>query len=249
MGLFDIFTPTAPATPTPPAVPATPTPPGNIPDPNAPVSTDISGTAPNGIIPAPVEPAIPETPLDKFKDLWETPPVDPNAPAPPEPLKPLSAEDVQKAVSGANFTDAITPENLAAITAGGEDAQQAFQEAMNAVAKQVMVQSTLVNNKLTEQAVAKAIKSHTDSLPDLLREQGVTDHMNTSNPLFKSPAVKPIMEATRAQLLQKFPNATASELTKMTQDYIVAMGEAFAPTPITDSAAGTTDWEAFLQAK
>lgn len=190
-----------------------------------------------------------DTPLAQFQDLWKDVPNDPNKPNTPAQPAELTAETVQKIVENVNFSQQVTPETLAAIAGGGEDAAAAFTNAMNEVARQVMVQSTLVNNKLTERAVEQAVKSHTENLPALLRSQAASDHLVTSNPLFSNPAVKPVIEATQSKLLAKFPNATHAELTEMTQNYIIAMGEAFAPPKSVNdnSDSSTTDWEAFLK--
>lgn len=248
MGLFDIFTSqpaTQPATQQ-PASPQQQQPgaPGNIPNPGeagaAPATTN-GGTLPA----APTEPAD-NSPLATFKDLWEPIPTDPNAPSDTAP-KPLSAEDVQKVVSKVDFTSMLGQETLASIAAGGEEAQKAFQQAMNTVAQQVMVQSTMVSNKLTEQAVAAAVAKQMKELPSLLREQSIANHSAESNPIFKNPAVKPIIESTQKQLAQKFPNATPQEIATMTKNYIIAMGEAFGPPPATNKSEDGTDWEAFLR--
>jgi hypothetical protein len=148
-------------------------------------------------------------------------------------------------MAGANFAPQITAEQQAAITAGGEGAQEAFNAALNSVAQQVMTQATLVGNKLGEKQIQAAIEKHMATIPELLRTQGSTEHLRTTNPIFENPAVKPVVEATQAQLLQKFPNATHAEITTMTQDYILAMGESFAP-PGPTTPDGEQDWNAFL---
>lgn len=261
MSFMDIFkqapivTPTVqPVAPTPgvvtpnPVIPASPIP-GNIPAPTVSAEPGTGQQAPALPVPAPTpaEPAEPKSPLDEFTNLWDTKPVDPNAPAPVEAPE-LNAESVQTAVAKADFSSAITPETLAAISAGGDDAQTAFATAMNVVAQKVMTQAIMVNDKLTKQAIAKASKAYEDSLPEMLRASAAADHLKTSNPLFSNPAVKPVIEATQAQLLQKFPNATHAEITKMTQDYIIAMGESFTPKAVVnDNSGGETDWEKYLE--
>ncbi len=260
MGMFDIFTQTPPApvvapTPAPvagqpvvPAVPGQPIPgapvePGMIP-PGAGV-TDPNNTTIPPVVAEPVvaEPITPELPLDQFKTLWDAVPIDPNAPKPDVPVE-LKAEDIQKAVAKANFTQAITPEQLKAIGAGGEEAQKAFAEAMNGVARQVMVQATLVGSKITDNAVAKALELERAKIPQMLRDQATSAHLSDTNPLFDNPAIKPIIEQTKAQLLAKNPTATPEQITQMTQDFILAMGEAFAP-KAPDLAPGETDWSKF----
>lgn len=251
--MFDIFTqtPAAPAAaptavPVPgQPVPGTPVEPGMIP-PGAGVTDPNNSTIPLTVTePVVAEPDKPELPLDQFKTLWDDVPIDPNAPKPAVPAV-LKAEDIQKAVANANFTQAITPEQLTAIGKGGEEAQQAFTEAMNLVAQQVMVQATLVGSKITNSAVAKAIELERDKIPQMLREQATTAHLTDTNPLFDNPAIKPIIEQTKAQLLAKNPSATPAEITQMTQDFILAMGEAFAP-KVPDLAPGETDWTKFVE--
>lgn len=253
--LQSIFGNNAPQQPAAPATPAVdpsqqqqqavPPQQGNIPATPAVVTDPNNPTAP---VTPPATEAVPENPLDSYKALWDTPPVDKDNPAPAEP-QPLTAEQLQQAVSKANFSNSITPETLQAISAGGEDATTAFASAMNEVAKQVMVQATLVNNKLTEKAVADAVAKQQATIPDLLRQQAAATHAKDTNPIFNNPAIKPIVEATQSQLLQKFPNATPAELTKMTQDYITAMGSAFAPQEAVNNNSGTgeVDWDAFLK--
>ena len=263
MGILDIFksapapavtpastpasgAPVNPANPQAPgavAVPAAPIQPGNI-QPLKDAPAPGNGVVPGSTTPTPAEPKVPESPLDQFKDLWQAVPVDANSPTPAVPAE-LTAEQVQQAVSKASFTESITPEQLTAIAAGGEEAQKAFTEAMNSVAQQVMVQATMVSNKLTERAVSAALEKQNALIPEMLRKQASTAHLNDTSELFSNPAIQPVVQATQAQLLQKFPNATPLEITTMTQDFIVAMGEQFSPKASTDS--NDTDWSNFLK--
>lgn len=235
--------PAAPATPAQQQGAEVPQQQGNIPAAPTVASNPNNPTAP--VTPAPTE-AENNDPLAGFKNLWDNEPKTGNE-GETEPA-PLTAEQLQKAMANANFSSGITPEMMQAISAGGDEATQAFQNAMNNVAKQVMVQATLVNNKLTEKAVADAIAKQQALIPDLVRKQATTAHVNDTNPLFSNPAIKPVVEATQSQLLAKFPNATPAEITKMTQDYISAMGKAFMPQQtVNDNGAGETDWDKFLQ--
>ena len=80
----------------------------------------------------------------------------------------------------------------------------------------------------------------------MLRTQSAANHLKDTNPIFSNPAIQPVIEATQQQLLSKFPNATPAEITAMTNNYILAMGEAFAPKPVTP-VSKDTDWENFIQ--
>lgn len=248
MGILDMFrtTEVVPVVATPIVAPTT-----NIPDPGAPLTVVTPATEANGVVPTtPVEPVTPEdtSPLAPFKDLWEDVPTDPDNPDPPPTSFALNPADVEKAVAKTDFSSAITPDQLKAIGEGGEAAQVAFAESMNAVAKQVLTQATLVSSKLAENMLDKALAKQAEQIPGLVRDNITTSHLNDSNPIFSNPAVKPVIEATKAQILIKFPDATPAEVTKMTEDYILAMGEAFAPAPAksTDTTKGT-DFSKFLE--
>ena len=235
MGMFDMFT----AKPV--ETPATPTPatPGNIPanvDPNTPAAP--------GNPAAPVVPAIPDSPLDQFKTLWEPIPTkEGDIPSGPVPLDPVKLQEI---VSKADFTKALNPENIAAITAGGEGASKAFIDSLNLVAQQVLMQSTMAANQMTEHAISAALANQATAIPNMIKAQSLSSNLN-SNPIFTNPAVTPIMEAVKAQLLAKNPDATAAQLTEMTQNFVTVLGEAFTPKVAAPESADTVDWGKFLQ--
>ena len=249
--MFNLFgnnpapTPTAPTAPAQPAAPvAQPVAaePGNIPptvDPNAPPPTAESA-------PAPVAAPVDNSPLAEFNTLWDTVPNKDGEPAPL--VQPLNPAKLQEVIAKSDFSTAVTQENLTAIQAGGDEASAAFASSMNQVAQTVMNQSLLASNKMIEQAVDRVNKSWEDKLPGILRKQNLNESLVSSDPVFKNPAIKPIMEATQAQLASKYPNATVAELTTMTQNYIKAMGEAFSPTKAInpESPDADMDWERFM---
>ena len=240
-------TPAAPNTAT-PAPTATPAAPGNLPDGAGVTNPATPGTDVNGVVPAtPAEPATTDSPLAQFDKLWEpvtTPEGQDDTPVQLDPAK------LQEIINKADFTKTISPENLNRIAAGGEEAQAAFTESLNTVAQQVLLQSTMASNKMVEQAIATALAKQTASLPDLIKSQTTTNNLQTANPIFSNPAVKPIIEAVQAQLAAKNPNATANELTEMAQNFVTVMGEAFSPTPDASTEAnqgqGDIDWTKFL---
>jgi len=248
MSILDMFRSTpqqtsqqqAPAAPA-PQVPATP---GNIPDQASNPAQSTQATAANGVVP--VTPKD-DSPLAQFNTLWDTKATDSNTPNAPAAL---NQADIATAVSKIDFTSFMTPDNLAAISAGGEGATQALQAALNTLAQNVLTQSTMVNNKLAEKNIADAQAALEARLPAMLRSQTAAAHLKDKNPLFSNPAVKPVIEATQAALLRQYPQATPAEITEMTNNYIVSMGAAFAPQPVINNAdqADNVDWEAFMKA-
>ena len=203
------------------------------------------GTAPNGVVPAGEQKEV--SPLDNYQDFWHNDPTaKPQAEFAPEQLDPTKLQEV---VSKTNLTSVITPELQARINAGGDDAQVAMVEAMNTVAQQTLMQSTTVANKMIEAQVMKAVEAMTAKVPALVKAQSLTNNLHEQNPLFKNPAVAPIIEATTAQLQTKFPTASAQELTVMAQDYVKAMTESLnpAPAPKSDATSGEVDWSSYLE--
>ena len=235
MSIFDMFKPQAPA-----PAPVTPANPGNLPEASN-IAVNADGTPAVAALPKEAE-----SPLAEFKGLWETAPVDPNAPVPQAGYKAPTAEQIQAAVGKADFSKHFTPEQLAAVTNGGEGSQEALLALLNTVGQQSLAQSTMVSSQLSQKAMEAAIAAEVAKMPSMLRSASVTDHMKTSNPLFSNPAVKPIVDQTKAQLEIKYPNASNSEIANMTESFILAMGAEFAPkvTPVADK--GDTDWDSFF---
>lgn len=216
---------------------------------NIPAAPVVSSDPNNPTVPtSSSEGSYEESPLAAYKDLWDNA-NSKSQTSSDQPSVKLNPADVQKVIAKADFASVITPEQLTAISEGGEPAQQAFMQAMNSVAQRVMLQSTLVNNRLAEQAISKAIANAESKLPDALRKYSSSDYARTSTPLLSNPAVKPIADAVQSQLLSKYPNATNEDITRMTKEFIQAVGEQFAPKPdiVNNSATGETDWENFFR--
>lgn len=252
MGIFDMFIPSQPAQQAAPAQPAQqqqPATPGNIPDPQV-VDQQTAQTPANGQVPAQSasESKTTDSPLDQFADLWKNEPnTDANSGAANQAAPQLTQENLQQVMSKVDFAKSISPEQMQAVAAGGEGATAALAQMLNSVAQQTMVQSTLVNNKLMEQAIAKTKADTMASMPDLVRQHAASSHLKDTDPLFSNPAIQPVIQATQQQLLQKYPNATPQELTSMTQNFIRAMGETFNPQAPAASSPNETDWSTFLE--
>ncbi len=160
----------------------------------------------------------------------------------------LDPAKVQEAMNKADFSGVLTQENLSAIAEGGEGAMNAFRESMNALARQVMSQSTLVANKMIETQVTKALESHQSQLPGLLKKQTLKDNLGSANPLFKNPAIKPVAEAVQMQLAAKYPDASVAEVNEMVSNFLTTMSGAFNPNQQSSDTADleSTDWSKFL---
>jgi hypothetical protein len=207
------------------------------------VAVDANGIP---IVPAVVEQKD-ESPLAQFKDLWETAPVDPNKKDEPAAYVPPTAEEIQKAVGKVDFTKNFTSEQLAAVTAGGEEGQAALLQLLNTVGQQSLAHSTGISTKLNEQAMSAAIAEQVAKIPALVRAQSVQAHAKDTNPLFDNPAIQPFIQASQEQLQIKFPNDTPAQITEKVQAYITAMGEHFAPAPVVKGGVAADDWSDYLE--
>lgn len=257
MDIMSLFR-TAPATPA-----QTPAGPSQVNQPGQPLpgTQAGAGTAPNGMVPSQGqavnvgqngEPSPAASPLDTFKDLWQTP-----ANTPDDSSGPMfAAVDPQKLMESAgkvDFAKAVTPEQMQAIAAGGEGAVKAFAESMNKIAQTVYAQSAFATTKIVDQAMTRQQESFAKQLPSMVKKFSVNENLQTDNPLLSNPALTPLVSALSEQLVRKNPNATSSEIQQQVNDYFRALGTSFAPkppeTPATRAAAKAAkaeDWSAFL---
>ena len=163
-------------------------------------------------------------PLDAFAGLWQTAPeLDENG----NPVKAETPKDltnlltidpakIGEAASKVNFSSAITPEQIEAITAGGEEAQKAFVEAMNSVSQQVFSQSLVANASLLQEALSKTDVIIDRKTDESIKRHNISDKITGSNELLAHPAVSPLVEVVKSNLTSKFPDATPQEISENT---------------------------------
>lgn len=230
--------------------------PGNIPASAPNTGNAPAGAAPNGALPGnqDANPKPDATPFDQFADLWNNAPTDPNAPKSQGVFGDVDPKKFMEAAGKIDFTKVVTPEQLQAISAGGEGAMASFAAALNAVAQTTYAQSAFASTKIVEQALARSKDSFLAELPQHIKQQTVKENLRAENPVFSNPAVQPIISALEAQLTVKFPQANAGEITTMAKQYVEALGTSFAPKPppAVDPRTGKavreeTDWSTFLQ--
>lgn len=204
-------------------------------------------TAPNGLVPT--QPVVEVTPFDTFKDIWQTPSntgTDPNAPM----FAGVDPKKLMESAGKVDFAKIISPESLAAISAGGEGATKAFAAAMNSVAQSVYAQSAFATTKIVDEAMTRQRDQFNTNLPSLITSHTANASLVKSNPLLSNPAVTPLVDALRETLIRKNPNATSEEITGQVTDYFNALGTSFAPKasvdPATARAAKSEDWSSFL---
>lgn len=239
----------APANPNVPTNPNTPAP-GN-PTQVANPTQALPGSAPgnantdaNGLIPA----GTPASPLDAFKDMWETPPIDPKNPVPGSMFANMDPKRVLESARKVDFTSTVTPERLAAVAAGGQTGVAEMLKIINEVGQNGYAQSAMSTAKIVENALAKQRDEFNAALPAQLRKLSANDSLRANNPILEHPAVAPLVPAMTQMFQQRNPNATTADIQTQVQDYFAAVSSAFAPKPVPTAAElGETDWNKFLQ--
>lgn len=229
--------------------------PGNIPATAPNTAATTPNTAPNGVVPGNVD-ANPKpadaTPFDSFKDLWKTD-ATPEGQAPQGVFGNVDPKRFMEAAGKIDFAKVVTPEQLQAISSGGEGAMQSFAAALNAVAQSTYAQSAFATTKIVEQAMARSKDNLLAELPQHIKQQTVRENLRAENPVFSNPAVQPIISALEAQLTVKYPSASAGEITTMAKRYVEELGTSFSPKQQQQQVAGKqgsreeTDWSTFLQ--
>lgn len=241
------------ATAAPVVVQPAPTP-GNIPA-NAATTTASTagpGTAPNGTVPATTDTtgAQNKSGLDQFADLFQT---DPNAAVQGQPLFNISHEKMMESARKQDFSAAATPEQMAAIEAGGKEAFAAMAQVMNTVAQNVYAQATFTTTKLIEKGLDVGGYAKHSDVDGRIRSSSVSNSLRDNNPLFNHAAAAPLLRMVSDQMLVKYPNATPAEISTMAQDYLANFASA-AQAPAVAAAeskakqgAKTDDWSNFLE--
>lgn len=210
-----------------PAAPQTPAQPGNLP-----VQNNNPAAANNPSVPAASVAATADAPapqgLDKFNDIWNIPD-DQKPKAPASPFAGVTPEAIQQVAGKTDFSKVVTPEVLAKISAGGDEGVAAMMQAMNAVAQTTYAQSAQAAIKLSETAIASQREELLKELPTLIKNQTVNENLRTANPIFKNPAVAPMLDMLKGQLQAKNPTASAAEIQAQAQEFILTFAETVKP--------------------
>lgn len=229
--IMDLFR-ANPANGVPAAAPAVNAPPSGQPNANGglPGTQVTNNTAPNGVVPT--QPVAEPTPLSeleaKYKDIWTPVKVegDPNL---ADSFKALDPAKVMETAKTMDFSRAVTPELMAKVAAGGQDAVAALGQIINGLGQTVSGQQTVVAGKLIEQALEAQRADIMRQLPTLVRQHAVGDSLQGLNPALSNPALAPMVDAMKAQAIAKNPTASAAEISKYVNGYFESLGAVFAP--------------------
>lgn len=191
---------------------------------------------------APAEPAAPAgsatpeqtsdtkvDPLDSFSKLWETP----QNQNKPDDLFKVNSEDLDKAVSGFNFTQDPAFADMSKKALEGDSA--ALNSLLNSTGQRITKTILTMVPHIIQAAVDKRVNALDSSLPTKIKEIQASDSLRSDDARFNHPSVAPVFQAIQKQFMVANPNASASEINTLVKDYIIKMSSVVSPTQSSES--------------
>ena len=200
--------------------------PGNVQKPADPKATQANPAAdpvnlpPNGEANPTTD--APKSPLDEFKNLWDTPK---NAPTDPR-SQPLLTNDPAKfaaATKQLNFAANIDPQLVTKALAGDP---QAFKDAINIAAQEAFAASANFGTQTLEGATQKN-NQRTDEVLEKKFKEFMLKQQTTDNPVLNHPATAPILDLTKRQLLAANPGMSPFEIQAKAEQYVQQFAQQF----------------------
>lgn len=190
--------------------------------PGADTKTKGEGTAPAALAQV-LDPKDDKSPLAGFVDLWKTgdsQPLDLSK-AVTFDLDPAKLAEAAKAL---DFTKAIDPKLAEAALKGDANALSAV---LQSVSQSSYVQSAALSAKLIEAALAKQADAFKAALPNLVKRATVNENLRggDNSEFLNHPAVAPLVSLLEQQLTEKYPKASAAEITTHARKYMTGLGD------------------------
>jgi len=164
-----------------------------------------------------------DDPMLDFKGLWEDDPVDPNNPPEVEPTTFLPTIDpvkLQENFNKIDFSKYASPEETAAIIAGGEGAAKAHSSILNKSMRQAMLTMFTASSKMVEAGLTTAQERFLKKVPGHVKNVLVEGNLTKSSKLMSNPAFAPMIEGARQRYQEKFPKATADQISNAVERYL-----------------------------
>jgi hypothetical protein len=165
-----------------------------------------------------------QSPLAEYGDIWQTKSNENNSKD-----FAINQEKLTEMASKMNFMGGVTPEQLAAVGNGGDEAVNAITEILNKVGQTSFARALEASSHLTNTALRTSNDSLQTELPKLVRNVSVSNNLRAENPMFNDPAVAPLLGAVEQQLANKYPDATAEEVTAHARKYLEQVAGVFNP--------------------
>jgi len=161
----------------------------------------------------------------------------------------VNPEQLQSQVRSMNFMQGVaTPELLAQVAEGGEKGVQAMLMMVNGAAQNAFAQSALATQKISSESLNRALPHVDKRIDGMFRDKEIDKSVFGSNPMFKHPAVKPMVQALIPQLKLQYPNASSEELAQAAGEYFMNFTKSLQPeTPKTPAQQDAEfDWSSWL---
>lgn len=204
------------------------------------------------------------SPLDQFKELWQTGANSDPAKATADQQKAADriknrSEKIKAAAKSLDYSRVIKPE-LAQKALSGD--VNSFMQILNAVGQSSFAHALSQSHLHSDEAFSEFETSVFSKLPTELRKHQAMNTTLEGNSALNHPSIRPLVEGVQQQLTAAFPDATPAEIHKKTLEYFQATGKLFANTSgdgknpgsgedsaVLDErqqmAAGTYNWENF----
>lgn len=157
-------------------------------------------------------------PLIDFNKLWQNNNVDAQgnpvaAPAKKSYVPQMQPEQLQQVVGNMDFTRGVmTPERVAALTAGGEGAVAAINDIINGALRQATMVNFNASTRIMSQSLDAAEAGFLEKVPTHVRDVMTTNALTSSNPLMQDPTYGPLIDVIRGQIQSQFPKATPDQV-------------------------------------
>jgi hypothetical protein len=231
-----------------------------VPDPGNPTNPANSTGSPDGSVGAFGKVDDGKSPLDSYKDLWQ-PAKDTKAGSPPSlvPTFTMDMTKIQTAAGQLDFTKGLDTETISMALKG--DAQ-ALAKALNTTAQSGFAHAVAATGTIVKEALQQQSDTFFKTVvPDMFRRERIAQGVQEANPAFADPALAPLVQATERQMAQKYPQASAAEITQYTRDFLSNAASAIAKgnkqqitdiptldnTSVYGNMGGTTDWDNWIK--
>lgn len=173
----------------------------------------------------------------------------------PQKLFDLDPAKLSEGLKGFNSTQGIKQEDLAAITAGGEEAGAALLRILNASNQATLQAAITATGGMTSSAFERAMPSLDGKINSQVRTQQINSQLKSGSPLMQSEAARPMLTALAQQFSAKHQDASPEEIIAMVDDYMVTMSESMGMVKPGSAGAGSqgnqgkakdTDWASWF---
>lgn len=191
-----------------------------------------------------------QDPLDSFNSIWQNPNTagkEGQVAKGPEGQKTsyvnLDQEGIKKFVGGINFTKDIPQELMQAASSGD---MGALIQIINGVGQSALAQSLHFNGHVVNESLNSGFSQFNSSLESKFKDYSSKDRLYSSEDakVLSHPAIQPLVETARRQILQNNPAATSAEVQQQLVSYFKEVSSAINPSQQQSQQTGNTSNQA-----